>query len=64
MPAQSEAQRRYLNMRFGHKWVKKHGFDNKGKLPAHAPKGKQGTQEEMVRRFMKRRRRGGQEARK
>ena len=62
MPAQSEAQRRYLNMRFGHKWVKKHGFDNKGKLPAHAPK--KGTQEEMVRRFMKRRRRGGQEARK
>ena len=62
MPAQSEAQRRYLNMRFGHKWVKAHGYDNKGKLPAHARK--QGTQEEMVRRFMKRRRRGGQEARK
>ena len=23
-----------LNARFGHKWVKKHHFDNKGKLPA------------------------------
>ena len=36
MPAKSESQRRYLNMRFGHDWVKKHGFDNKGKLPKHA----------------------------
>lgn len=35
MPAKSEAQRRYLNAHFGHKWVKKHGFDNKGKLPGH-----------------------------
>ncbi len=33
MPARSEAQRRYLNMKFGHEWVKKHHFDNKGKLP-------------------------------
>lgn len=36
MPAKSEAQRRYLNMKFGHEWVKEHHFDNKGKLPAHA----------------------------
>lgn len=36
MPAKSEAQRRYLNARFGHRWVKKHGFDTKGKLPARA----------------------------
>jgi hypothetical protein len=35
MPAVSEAQRRYLNARFGHDWVKAHHFDNKGKLPAH-----------------------------
>lgn len=35
MPARSQAQRRYLNAKFGHAWVKKHGFDNKGKLPAH-----------------------------
>ena len=63
MPAQSEAQRRYLNMRFGHKWVKKHGFDNKGKLPAHK-KDKSKGQDEMVRRFMKRRKRSGQEARR
>lgn len=34
MPAKSEAQRRYLNMQFGHAWVKEHGFDNKGELPA------------------------------
>lgn len=35
MPAVSEAQRRLLNARFGHAWVKEHHFDNKGKLPAH-----------------------------
>ena len=71
MPAKSEAQRRYLNMRFGHAWTKKHGFDNKGKLPAHvkSPAGQRGgSQEDMVRRFMKRgkKRRGsnrGKEAR-
>lgn len=34
MPAKSEAQRRLLNARFGHAWVKAHGFDNRGKLPA------------------------------
>ncbi len=35
MPAVSEAQRRYLNMRFGHAWVSAHHFDNPGPLPAH-----------------------------
>lgn len=35
MPAKSQAQRAYLNMKFGHAWVKKHHFDNKGKLPKH-----------------------------
>jgi len=38
MPAKSQAQRAYLNMKFGHAWVKKHHFDNKGKLPAHTGK--------------------------
>jgi hypothetical protein len=38
MPAVSQAQRGYLNAHFGHAWVKQHGFDNKGKLPAHAGK--------------------------
>lgn len=33
MPAMSEAQRRYLNARFGHAWVKRHHFDNAGPLP-------------------------------
>lgn len=33
MPAKSEAQRSLLNAKFGHAWVKKHHFDNKGKLP-------------------------------
>jgi hypothetical protein len=33
MPAKSQAQRRFLNWKFGHKWVKRHHFDNKGKLP-------------------------------
>ena len=41
MPAKSEAQRRYLNWKFGHSWVKEHGFDTKGKLPARVkPKAK------------------------
>lgn len=34
MPAKSQAQRKMLNARFGHAWVKAHHFDNKGKLPA------------------------------
>ena len=38
MPARSQAQREYLNAKFGHAWVVKHGFDNKGKLPAHVAK--------------------------
>jgi hypothetical protein len=38
MPAKSQAQRAYLNMKFGHAWVKDHGFDNKGKLPQHVAK--------------------------
>lgn len=36
MPAVSQAQREYFNAKFGHAWVKRHGFDNKGKLPDHA----------------------------
>ena len=35
MPAKSQAQRAYLNMKFGHEWVKRHHFDNRGVLPAH-----------------------------
>lgn len=38
MPARSQAQRAYLNAKFGHAWVKAHHFDNKGKLPAHVRK--------------------------
>lgn len=37
MPARSEAQRRLLFARFGEAWMRKHHFDNAGKLPAHAP---------------------------
>ncbi len=41
MPAKSQAQREALNAKFGHAWVKKHHFDNKGKLPARVkPKAK------------------------
>jgi hypothetical protein len=40
MPAKSEAQRKLLNAKFGHEWVKEHGFDNKGKLPARLHKKK------------------------
>jgi hypothetical protein len=38
MPAKSQAQREYLNAHFGHAWVKKHHFDNKGKLPQRVSK--------------------------
>lgn len=39
MPAKSQAQRALLYARFGEAWVKRHHFDNKGKLPEHvAPK--------------------------
>ena len=34
MPARSEAQRKLLYARFGAAWVKRHHFDNPGKLPA------------------------------
>ena len=40
MPAKSQAQRKYLNAKFGHAWVKAHGFDNTGKLPARVGKKK------------------------
>lgn len=40
MPAESEAQRKLLNAKFGHKWVKAHHFDNPGKLPMHKKKRK------------------------
>ena len=33
MPAKSEKQRKFLYSKFGPAWVKKHHFDNKGKLP-------------------------------
>lgn len=42
MPAKSQAQRGYLFAHFGANWVKAHHFDNKGKLPAHVKKAKQG----------------------
>jgi len=39
MPAKSQAQRALLNAKFGHGWVKKHHFDNPGRLPKHAARG-------------------------
>jgi hypothetical protein len=35
MPARSQAQRGYLAVHKGPAWMRKHGFDNKGKLPEH-----------------------------
>ena len=40
MPARSQAQRAYLNAHFGHAWVKRHHFDNRGKLPAYVGGGR------------------------
>lgn len=33
MPVKSQKQRAFLNWKFGHAWVKKHHFDQRGKLP-------------------------------
>lgn len=38
MPAVSQAQRAKLYATKGEAWVKKHHFDNKGKLPEHVQK--------------------------
>jgi len=38
MPAKSQKQRAYLNWKFGHAWVKRHHFGNKGTLPKRVPK--------------------------
>ena len=38
MPAESQAQRAYLYAHFGPAWVRAHGFDNKGPLPARVAK--------------------------
>jgi hypothetical protein len=38
VPAKSQKQRAFLNMKFGHAWTKRHGFANKGKLPKKATK--------------------------
>ena len=40
MPAKSQKQRAYLNWRFGHNWVKRHHFANKGKLRTRVKKRK------------------------
>jgi hypothetical protein len=40
MPAKSQKQRAYLYQKFGANWVKKHHFDNKGKLPKRVKKKK------------------------
>ncbi len=41
MPVQSKSQSRYLNMKFGHDWVKRHHFAGTTKdLPEHAQAGK------------------------
>jgi hypothetical protein len=53
MPAVSQAQREALNAKFGHAWVKRHHFDNRGKLPEHAPKrkGKKSSRHELYKKF-------------
>lgn len=51
MPAKSEAQRRYLAAKFGADWLRRHHFDNPGKLPARVGKKKKAKR--------KRKRKGG-----
>lgn len=43
MPAKSQKQRAYLNWKFGHDWVRAHGFDTKGKLPLRVKQPKKGS---------------------
>jgi len=38
VPATSQAQRAFLNATKGHAWVKRHHFDNRGKLPSRKRK--------------------------
>lgn len=38
MPAKSQKQRALLNAKFGHEWVKRHHFDNPGRLPLRMKK--------------------------
>jgi len=38
LPAVSQKQRAFLNWRFGHAWVRRHHFANKGKLPTYVRK--------------------------
>lgn len=38
MPAKSQKQRAFLNWKFGHAWVKRHHFANKGKLRTRVAK--------------------------
>lgn len=54
MPARSQAQRGFLAARFGPDWMRKHGFDNKGKLPEHVG-GKGAARREALRRMRKKR---------
>ncbi len=37
MPAKSQAQRGYLATHFGVPWMRRHHFNNKGKLPKYVP---------------------------
>jgi len=58
MPAVSEKQRRYLNWKKGHAWVKEHHFDNPGKLPEHADRRQRLVQQFVTGQKRKKARRG------
>lgn len=62
MPAKSQAQRAYLNSHFGHEWVKEHGFDNKGKLPAR--KGKKAVKKKKAKKVKTKAKKKGTKTRK
>lgn len=40
MPSVSQSQRAYLAKHMGVEWMRAHGFDNRGKLPARVGKKK------------------------
>jgi hypothetical protein len=53
MPARSQAQRAFIFATKGEAFARKHHFDNRGKLPAHAPKrkGKKSSRHDLYAKF-------------
>lgn len=49
MPAKSQAQRAYLAVHFGARWMDRHHFDNRGRLPEHVKRNQMSKQSDRAR---------------